>query len=445
MGYSYSSKLFGGTAVAGGSGPLTITGPLQATTVKAIAPATVTITNATNATPIVVTATAHGLVTGDFVTISGITGNTNANGFFKVTRLTADTFSLQNYSTGADIAGNGAYGGTPVAVTGIVYAPRVLVGDGTAAAPSIAFGSEQDLGAYRLGAGVAVLTKAIGIGYNGTGAARLDPSNGYYTLGSTALLRWTSGAEVNAADLILSRSAAATLQLGAANAASPVAQTLKVQDATGSNANGAASFTIKAPAGRGTGTRGKIVIQTPQVAASGDNGQTQADRLTIGEDYVDTNIGTGTAVARVGGVLNVNTTSRATTGTSEEVLATYTLPANTLSANGKAIRVTAWGTTAANGNNKTARIRFGGIAGTNIALGTFSTNDGGWEAVAVLVRTGASTQTSAGTVRSLTGGTTVGLATAQTMSNAIDIVVTGTTPTSAGDITFKCLLVEALN
>ena len=90
-------------------------------------PVTVTITNATNATPIVVTADAHGLVTGDAISISGITGNTNANGYFKITRLTADTFSLQNYSTGADIAGNGAYGGTPVATAGIVQAGQVML------------------------------------------------------------------------------------------------------------------------------------------------------------------------------------------------------------------------------------------------------------------------------------------------------------------------------
>ena len=130
MGFTYRSKLSGGAA----SSSVT-TGVVEANhTIRAIPAATVTITGATNATPIVVTAAAHGLVTGDAISISGITGNTNANGYFRITRLTADTFSLQNYSTGADIAGNGAYGGTPVAVTGIVQANRVLVGDGTAAA-----------------------------------------------------------------------------------------------------------------------------------------------------------------------------------------------------------------------------------------------------------------------------------------------------------------------
>lgn len=67
-----------------------------------------TITNATNANPISVSSTAHGLTTGTTVTITGVTGNTAANGIFVVTVVDANTFTL-NGSTG-----NGSYvsGGT---------------------------------------------------------------------------------------------------------------------------------------------------------------------------------------------------------------------------------------------------------------------------------------------------------------------------------------------
>ncbi|MBF0140068.1 MAG: hypothetical protein HQL74_07295 [Magnetococcales bacterium] len=68
-----------------------------------------TVTNATNATPIVITATSHGLTTGDAVVIGGVTGNTAANGRFRVTVTDANTFSLQGFATGANVAGNGAY------------------------------------------------------------------------------------------------------------------------------------------------------------------------------------------------------------------------------------------------------------------------------------------------------------------------------------------------
>lgn len=71
----------------------------------------VTITNATNATPIVITAPSHGFSTGFRVSIAGIVGNTAANNLtWTVTVTDANTFSL-NGSTG-----NGAYtsGGTAV-------------------------------------------------------------------------------------------------------------------------------------------------------------------------------------------------------------------------------------------------------------------------------------------------------------------------------------------
>jgi hypothetical protein len=66
------------------------------------------ITAATNASPIQLTAAAHGLATGASVTISGVGGNTAANGSWSVTVLDANTLTL-NGSTG-----NGAYtsGGT---------------------------------------------------------------------------------------------------------------------------------------------------------------------------------------------------------------------------------------------------------------------------------------------------------------------------------------------
>ena len=67
-----------------------------------------TITNATNASPIVVTSAGHGLSTGTRVTIAGVLGNTAANGDFNATVIDANTFSLDGTT------GNSAYtsGGT---------------------------------------------------------------------------------------------------------------------------------------------------------------------------------------------------------------------------------------------------------------------------------------------------------------------------------------------
>jgi hypothetical protein len=62
-----------------------------------------TITGATNASPIAITATSHGYSTNDIVNINGVGGNTNANGTFQITVSDSNTFTLNGSS------GNAAY------------------------------------------------------------------------------------------------------------------------------------------------------------------------------------------------------------------------------------------------------------------------------------------------------------------------------------------------
>jgi uncharacterized protein len=76
---------------------------------------TVNITGASNATPIVITAAAHGFVDGQQVTIASVGGNTNANGTYYVKKLSSSTFELYtNAGLTTGRAGNAAYtsGGT---------------------------------------------------------------------------------------------------------------------------------------------------------------------------------------------------------------------------------------------------------------------------------------------------------------------------------------------
>jgi len=61
------------------------------------------ITGATNASPIVITSANHGLETGTLVTVSAVGGNTSANGTFAITKVNANTFSLDGST------GNGTY------------------------------------------------------------------------------------------------------------------------------------------------------------------------------------------------------------------------------------------------------------------------------------------------------------------------------------------------
>lgn len=73
--------------------------------------------------------------------------------------------------------------------------------------------------------------------------------------------------------------------------------------------------------------------------------------------------GAATATYLASGFLNRQVTQVATgANTTETDGHSYTLPANTLSANGRGVRARAWGTTAANANNKTFQFYFGGTS-----------------------------------------------------------------------------------
>jgi len=83
------------------------------------------ITAATNANPIVVTATAHGFENGDIVTISGALGNTAANGSFLVAGKTANTINLQTRAA-ANVAGTGVWTSGGILTAGNNTAQGVL-------------------------------------------------------------------------------------------------------------------------------------------------------------------------------------------------------------------------------------------------------------------------------------------------------------------------------
>jgi len=76
---------------------------------RTIATTNTNISGATNATPIVITNTGHNLQNGDLVEITGVVGNTAANGIRTVANRTANTFELSGS------VGNGAYTSAGVA------------------------------------------------------------------------------------------------------------------------------------------------------------------------------------------------------------------------------------------------------------------------------------------------------------------------------------------
>ena len=83
--------------------------------------------------------------------------------------------------------------------------------------------------------------------------------------------------------------AAATLQLGAADAAAPVAQTLRVQNVVTATSNTAgANFTISGSTGTGTGAGGSIIFQTSPATGTGSTPNALVPQLTIASTGIAT-------------------------------------------------------------------------------------------------------------------------------------------------------------
>lgn len=131
-------------------------------------------------------------------------------------------------------------------------------------------------------------------------------------------------------------------------------------------------------------------------------------------------------IAKVGGVILTDTTTVANISTGEDTLYTYSVPAAMLSVNKDSIRGFVCGSYAANGNNKTIKVKFG--ASTFFNTGTAAFNAGSWRIDFMIVRTGATTQkiiavyTSSNTTLDETCSYSTA---AETLSGAVTLIVTG--------------------
>lgn len=131
----------------------------------------------------------------------------------------------------------------------------------------------------------------------------------------------------------------------------------------------------------------------------------------------------------------------------DDTLFTYSLPANALDADNRTIIVDAFGSFAANGNNKTVKLWFG----TSVAFssGVLTNNNVGWSARLILCRTGASAQIGSGF--GMAGSTPfpvpLPLVGTEVTTGAITIKTTGASPTTgaANDVKGYGMVVTYLN
>jgi hypothetical protein len=109
-------------------------------------------------------------------------------------------------------------------------------------------------------------------------------SNSNLRVKSSMALGWSSSSSdaATAADTFLTRSAAATLQHGAADAAAPIAQTISVQSVSAGTSNTAgADWTFNGSKGTGTGAGGKIIWAVAPAGTTGTSQNAAVDRMRL--------------------------------------------------------------------------------------------------------------------------------------------------------------------
>lgn len=89
-------------------------------------------------------------------------------------------------------------------------------------------------------------------------------------------------------------------------------------------------------------------------------------------------------------ILTKDTTGVGNVGSGEDDLISYSIPANTVSSDGQSLEITAFGTMAANGNNKTLKLYIGST--TLYDSGALAVNNGNWCINSTIIRTGSSSQ-----------------------------------------------------
>ncbi len=146
----------------------------------------------------------------------------------------------------------------------------------------------------------------------------------------------------------------------------------------------------------------------------------------------------------VSGRLSANSTATGTTTTIENTMMTYSLPANRLAADGDAVRVVCWGTSATNANAKSVRLYFGAsyLSTATIADGPSAKN---WRLDLTVIRAGAAAQQvmGNGVIAGLTPTIYINAGT-DSLAAAVIIKCTGITPTAAQDLTARGMLVEQI-
>jgi len=366
--------------------------------------------------------------------------------------------------------------------------------NGTSAAPSYSFANGADSGMFAsangsvsivgskplaaAGGSVTLTGGTPTAGNNSGGGITLGTGSGVGTGGSGAISITTANA------LNTGSGAAGSIIIQTGNAApsgSADAGNISIIAGSGFNTPFNRDGSVTITAGNGTGNPGTGVTITggnnggnsagyngvtinsgPSTAASNiliqANGGTNSanNDIALYNHFADTShvggstkfsVGatSGPVYAHVSGLVNASLTSAGNgADVSEDILQSYTLGAFALDSVGRCVRITSWGTTAANADTKVIRVYFGASL---ISSGISTFNSVNWVAHMVVCKTGSSTQS---VIADMTVGTTVLApmysAGTENDGSAIVIKTTGQAGTAnANDIISKGQIVEFMS
>ena len=178
------------------------------------------------------------------------------------------------------------------------------------------------------------------------------------------------------------------------------------------------------------------------------NGQSGSATVTIGSaaKLYETGVTRdGVIVSKT--ITNTSGDSDSTTAvTTEETLKNLSMPANTLEIDNQAVKVVSWGSTAANANNKTIRIKLGSITLYDSSGDLAAPNATDWRIESYIIRTAATTQSAITSMFFDNQNVFTSQSTpTETLTSAVTIALTGQNGTaSSGDISCRGLIVEPL-
>lgn len=243
------------------------------------------------------------------------------------------------------------------------------------------------------------------------------------------------------------------LHVGAGADASGLASTLIMANAAGAAAisvrdstNNAEIFMYADSSGGvvGTITNHALYLRTNNTTAIAidTSRQVGVGGVTVPTGWLSIKAGTSTDHANAGGVVYVSTAQVGNVGAGEDVLASFSVPANTLAVNGQSLWFEAFGTMINSASGKVVRARFG-TSGTGLIFtsGSYANNAMQWHIRGRVVRTGAATQKgSVMWTSNLDGDCDVATGLNQTLSGAVTIEVTGEA-TTTNDILIESFVV----